>query len=100
MLQYSTDGGTTWETFPDQGINALFFSTNKDSSCVTSVNPTTFAFTLYCTDNTKFASDGTGTYTVKLRYSAQWVKVEDQPVANTFATNNVNTFDVTINNKC
>lgn len=50
ILQYSLDGGTTYNLFPDNATGALFFATKLDSSCATSVNPLTYAFTLYCSD--------------------------------------------------
>lgn len=100
ILEYSTDGGTVWNLFPPSGSEVLFFSTKNDASCVSYVNSLTYAFTLSCTDNSKFAADGTGEKTVKLRYSAQWVKVGDVPAAFTYVTNNVNAFDVKIINKC
>jgi hypothetical protein len=100
VLEYSLDG-STWNLFPDNAGNVLLFSTNKDASCVTSVNSQTYAFTLYCTDNTKFAASGTGTYVVNLRYTAQWTKVYDQPSGAWQAlTANTNAFTITINNKC
>jgi len=34
LLQYSTDGGTTWNTFPTFAGGALFTSDQNDASCI------------------------------------------------------------------
>jgi hypothetical protein len=68
ILQFSTDNGSTWNMFPTDKDNVLFFSTKGDTSCVSSLTPSTYAFTISCSDNTKFAASGSTS--VKLRYSA------------------------------
>lgn len=72
-LNYSIDGGTTWNAFPMDAVGATFWSKDGDTSCIKSINPVTLSLSIYCTDITKFAD----TKTVFIRYNAWWNKVED-----------------------
>jgi hypothetical protein len=73
-LEYSMTGTDGWTTFPTNAADATFFSDSDDTSCVSSFTSGTLAFSIHCTDNTKFAA--AGTYDVYARYSLQWSQVE------------------------
>ena len=74
--------------------SAVFFADKKDASCVTKADPLTLGFTLYCTDNTKFATTN-GTKVVNLRYRARYQTRDGEPSSPNYVED---TFTITLNN--
>ena len=75
--------------------SAVFFSDKKDASCVTKADPLTLGFTLFCTDNTKFATDGDKTF--KLRYRARYQTRDGEPATPAYVDDE---FTITLHSEC
>jgi hypothetical protein len=57
-LQYEVSANN-WVNFPMNEAGGTFFSTNKDTSCVKSIDTLTLAITIGCSAIDKFAPSGT-----------------------------------------
>ena len=87
--------------FPTNPLEAKLFSDSNDTTCVTSIDSTTYSFKLYCTDTTKFGYS-TGSKTVNLRYITKYTTVEGRPTGTNTAldTEGTDDFVVVISNSC